>query len=119
MTPAGRLRMVGLVESGSGITEVAQRFGMHRKTVCKWVARYHEGGAAALRDRSSRPHRSPAAIAKGTAQRVVTLRRQRQTMASIAQSLHISKATVSRVLARAGLSRLRDLEPAPLPQRYE
>jgi transposase InsO family protein len=40
-------------------------------------------------------------------------------MASIASTLKISRATVSRVLARAGLSRLASLDPPPLPQRYE
>lgn len=40
-------------------------------------------------------------------------------MAHIASELRISRATVSRVLARAGLSRLAALDPAPLPRRYE
>jgi transposase InsO family protein len=40
-------------------------------------------------------------------------------MASIAAELRIARATVSRVLARAGLSRLAALDPAPLPRRYE
>jgi transposase InsO family protein len=40
-------------------------------------------------------------------------------MAHIAVELRISRATVSRVLARAGLSRLSALDPAPLPRRYE
>ncbi len=50
---------------------------------------------------------------------VLTLRRRRWTMASIAVELRLSRATVSRVLARAGLSRLAALDPAPLPHRYE
>ena len=40
-------------------------------------------------------------------------------MARIAAELRVSRATVSRVLARAGLSRLAALDPAPLPRRYE
>jgi transposase InsO family protein len=105
--------------ASEGVAAVARGFAVDRKTVRKWVGRYREGGERGLNDRSSRPRCSPTAIAKGTAQRVVTLRRQRRTMASIADTLQISKATVSRVLARAGLSRLRDLEPAPVPRRYE
>ena len=119
MTPTGRLRMVQAVVAGEPVATVAARFGIDRKTVRKWAGRYCAEGRSGLNDRSSRPHRSPTAIARGTVRRVITLRRQRRTMASIARTLGISMSTVSRVLARAGLSRLADLEPAPLPRRYE
>ena len=119
MTPKGRLHMVLAVTGGEPVTAVAARFGVDRKTVRKWLARYHHEGQRGLADRSSRPQRSPTAIARGTAQRVVTLRRQRCTMSSIAMTLGISLSTVSRVLARAGLSRLSDLDPPPPPNRYE
>ena len=119
MTPAGRLRMVRAVMAGEPIRSVAQRCATDRKSVRKWVLRYRAEGEGGLRDRSSRPHRSPRAIARGTAQRVITLRQRRWTMAHIATELRISRATVSRVLARVGLSRLAALDPAPLPRRYE
>jgi transposase InsO family protein len=119
MTPIGRLRMVQAVMAGEPVAGVADRFGVERKTVRKWLGRYRAQGGEGLTDRSSRPHRSPTAIARGTTQRVITLRRQRRTMSSIARTLGISLSTVSRVLARAGLSRLADLEPPPLPRRYE
>lgn len=119
MTPAGRQRMVQAVLAGQPVSEVGQRFAVDPKTVRKWVKRFAEQGAAGLADRSSRPRRSPTAIARGTAQRVVTLRRRRWTMPTIAAELGIARATVSRVLARVGLSRLAALEPAPLPRRYE
>jgi len=111
--------MVRAVTGGESVSTVAARFGVDRKTVRKWRQRCLAEGAAGLTDRSSRPHRSPTAIARGTAQRVVTLRRQRRTMRSIAHTLGISLATVSRVLARAGLSRLAALDPPPAPNRYE
>lgn len=119
MTPAGRLRMVSAVKAGQTVAAVAARFGVDRKTVRKWVARFGGEGRAGLLDRSSRPHRSPTAIPRGTAQRVISMRRRRRTMPSIARSLGISLATVSRVLSRAGLSRLSDLDPPPAPNRYE
>ena len=119
LTPAGRLHMVQAVLAGETMSSVAQRWCTDRKSVRKWVTRYRAEGDAGLRDRSSRPHRSPRRIAKGTAQRVMTLRRRRWTMANIAGELRISRASVSRILARAGLSRLAALDPAPLPHRYE
>ncbi|KCV15273.1 homeodomain-like domain protein, partial [Bordetella holmesii CDC-H643-BH] len=50
---------------------------------------------------------------------IVELRRKRLTQARIAQALGVSASTVSRVLARAGLSHLADLEPAEPVVRYE
>ena len=111
--------MVQAVTGGEPVSAVAGRFGVDRKTVRKWLQRFRAEGLAGLADRSSRPLRSPTAIARGTAQRVITLRRQRRTMRSIAQTLRIAMATVSRVLARAGLSRLAALDPPPPPNRYE
>ena len=119
MTPEGRLRMVQAVTDGEPVSAVAGRFGVDRKTVRKWLQRFLAEGVAGLADRSSRPHHSPTAIARGTAQRVITLRRRRRTMRSIAQTRRIAMATVSRVLARAGLSRLAALDPPPPPNRYE
>src|SRR5689334_15166702 len=97
MTPAGRLRMVQAVMAGEPMRAAAQRWRIDRKIVGKWVLRYRAEGEAGLRDRSSRPHHSPRAIARGTAQRVLTLRQRRWTMAHIATQLRISRATVSRV----------------------
>ena len=85
----------------------------------KWVGRYLADGEAGLADRSSRPQRSPRAIAPATALAIVELRRRRLTQARIAASLGVSKSTVGRVLARAGMSRLSDLEPAEPIVRYE
>jgi transposase InsO family protein len=50
---------------------------------------------------------------------IVELRRRRLTQARIAASLGVSKSTVGRVLKRAGLSRLSDLEPSEPIVRYE
>jgi transposase InsO family protein len=49
----------------------------------------------------------------------VELRRRRLIQGRIAASIGVSKSTVGRVLARAGLSRLRDLEPSAPVVRYE
>ncbi|WAZ45481.1 DDE-type integrase/transposase/recombinase [Bordetella pertussis] len=72
-----------------------------------------------MADASSRPTVSPRAIAPAKALAIVELRRKRLTQARIAQALGVSASTVSRVLARAGLSHLADLEPAEPVVRYE
>ncbi len=88
-------------------------------TVRKWLGRYLAQGEVALADRSSRPRLSPRAIAPAKALAIVELRRHRLTQARIAASLGVSKSTVGRVLARAGLSHLKDLEPIAPVVRYE
>jgi transposase InsO family protein len=70
-------------------------------------------------DRSSRPKHSPRTISPEKALAIVELRRRRLTHARIAASLGVSESTVGRVLRRAGLSRLRDLEPSEPVVRYE
>jgi transposase InsO family protein len=88
-------------------------------TARKWLGRYLAAGEDGLADRSSRPHRSPRVLPAATALAIVELRRRRLTQARIAASLGVSGSSVSRVLARAGLSKLADLEPAAPVQRYE
>ena len=50
---------------------------------------------------------------------MIALRRQRLPGQHIAKAAGVSPATVSRILKRAGLSRLRDLEPPEPVRRYE
>jgi transposase InsO family protein len=120
LTPHSRAELVRrVVEEGQSPKAVATAFGLCPKTVRKWVARWRAEGVAGLRDRSSRPRRlrrpTPAAVAA----RAGELRRQRWTGKAIAAELGLSPATVSRILRRLGLSRLRDLEPAEPVRRYE
>jgi transposase InsO family protein len=93
--------------------------GVSVPTARKWVGRYLAEGEAGLRDRSSRPRRSPRRITPQRALAIVELRRRRLIQARIAASLGVSKSTVGRVLRRAGLSRWCDLQPAEPAVRYE
>jgi transposase InsO family protein len=97
----------------------AAAFRVSPKTVSKWVLRFQHGGTAWLRDRSSRPHRSPRRVAESVQRRVVELRRERKAAFWIARETRLSTATVSRILRRARLSRWRDLNPRPPVVRYE
>jgi transposase InsO family protein len=120
LTPHSRAELVRrvLVE-GQAPMAVATAMGVTLKTVHKWVARFTDGGADGLIDRSSRPHRLHRPTADATALRIEELRRQRWTGRQIAQETGVSPATVSRVLRRLGLNRIRDLEPAEPIRRYE
>ena len=117
---ARRVEMVRDIRDGRlTINQAAEVYSVTPPTVRKWWGRYLAQSEASLDDRSSRPRTSPRAIAPGTATAIVELRRRRLTHARIAVSVGVSTSTVGRVLKRAGLSRLSDLEPAPVVVRYE
>ncbi|AOY00687.1 IS481 family transposase [Jeongeupia sp. USM3] len=120
LTYLRRLEMVqDITEHGLSTAAAAARHGVSAVTTRKWLGRYLVGGAAALLDKSSRPERSPRAIAPSVALTIIELRRKLFLQARIASYIGVSKATVSRVLRHAGLSRLSDLQPAEPVQRYE
>jgi transposase InsO family protein len=119
LTPFGRERIVRQVESGQTPQAVAEAAGVCPRTVRKWVDRHRREGLAGLSDRSSRPHRLYRPTPQAVVEQVETLRRQRRTGKQIAAELHISPATVSRILKRLGLNRIGALEPAEPVRRYE
>jgi len=120
LTPHSRAELVRRVRvEGQAARAVATALGVSAKTVRKWVERFAAEGAAGLVDRSSRPHCLHRPTPEPTTDRIAELRRQRWTGKQIAQETGVSPATVSRVLKRLGLSRMRDLEPAAPVIRYE
>jgi len=99
--------------------DAAQAAGVSCRTGWRWIARWREGGTAALGDRRSTPHRMPRRTAPGRVARIERLRRQRRTAAAIAAALGMPRSTVAAVLRRLGLQRLSQLEPRPPIHRYE
>ena len=108
-----------VMEEGVTLKLAAASFNVTERTAAKWVRRYREQGVAGLGDRSSRPHRLYRPTSSQTVERVEALRRERRTGYWIARQTGLSRATVSRILRRLKLNRIRDLEPAPVIQRYE
>jgi transposase InsO family protein len=120
LTFARRMELVqDIVVKGLTPCTAAAVQGVTEPTARKWLGRYLVDGEAGLRDRSSRPKRSPSSISPAKALTIVELRRRRLTQARIALEVGVSKSTVGRVLAKASLSRLRDLEPIEPARRYE
>ncbi len=114
-TPWSREDIVRLVlQDGQTLKAAAAAFSVCPKTVRKWVARYRVEGLDGLRDRSSRPARSPQRIAETKRQEVWRWREQGLTYAEISEQTGLSEATLSRILRghRPG--------PPPIPAvRYE
>jgi transposase InsO family protein len=108
-----------VVDGRLSLKEAAAEFKLSRQRAAHWVKRFRLEGPAGLRDRSCRPHRSPRRTPDELAARVEVCRRQRWTGVRIAKELGLSPATVSRILRRLKLNRLRDIEPQPPLLRYE
>jgi len=118
LTPLGREQMIRFVlQHHHTLKAAAAAFRVSPRTVSKWLARYRSG--AGLRDRSSRPNRLRKPTALLRREEVIALRRQKLTGFHISQRTGLSRATVSRILRRAHLSRWRDLVPAAAVLRYE
>jgi transposase InsO family protein len=120
LTFARRIEMVqDITQRGLSVPAAAADHGVTQPTARKWLGRFLAHGADGLKDKSSRPARSPGAIDPSKALAIVELRRRRLLQSRIAASLGVSASTVSRVLRRAGLSKLSDLDPKEPVQRYE
>jgi transposase InsO family protein len=108
LTPEGRLRLCHRIVSGWSITAAAESMQISRQTASKWWGRYAREGIAGLRDRSSRPRRSPRQTPAALEQQMLALRADRKLgPARIAGILGVPASTVHRVLVRAGVNRLR------------
>jgi transposase InsO family protein len=111
--------LVSRIRSGSSVSSAAEAAGISRRTVFKWLARYRAEGEKGLLDRSSRPYRMPRKTSYWWEEEIVRLRRRRTTGAEIARHVSVSPATVARILARHGLSRLKALDPKEPVRRYQ
>lgn len=118
-TPHSRRLIVQRLQQGQSVPEVAAALGVTSRTVRKWRDRFASEGEAGLRDRSSRPHRSPSRLSAEQHASVEALRRQRLSGPAIARRLGLPGSTVGAALRRLGLSRLAALDPRPPVIRYE
>ena len=101
--------------NGSGghpIAHVAGEMGVSRQTASKWWNRYLTDGEVALIDRRSTPGSTPNRYSQRVERRLIGLRvNRRWGPARINGHLRLVVSTLWRVLARFGISRLRDLDP--------
>lgn len=109
-------------DDGQSVRRVATQFGISETTVRKWLRRADvpvPPGVDPFGDRSSRPQTVRAPISAQTVTAIEAGRRTHQTGKQLAVAHGCSRATVSRYLRRAHLSRARDLEPVRPANRYE
>ena len=107
-----------VLEQGWTLAQAAEAAGCSKRTASKWVRRYREGDHE-LRDRSSRPRRSPSRLSPERVQAIEALRRLWMTAAEIAEIIRLPLSTVSLWLKRIGLGKRSRLRPPEPPNRYE
>ena len=119
-TPHIRELMTARFAAGWSPGEIAEAVGVSVRTVYKWLARYRQGGAAALHNAGSAPGRVANRLADPTIAEIAHLRRERRlTGAAIAQRLRLKRSTVAGWLRRLGIGRLSLLRQKPPVVRYE
>lgn len=110
--PAGRLALVRAIEQGMTLRKAAAAFCVSPATAHRWWHRWRQASSVArhslgcLRDRSSRPRRSPRRLAPELEKRICDCRRATgwgPRLVAGATGFHHS--TVWKVLNRAGISR--------------
>ena len=118
--PVGRALLVDRVRKQRWTAaKAAAAAGISVRTAYKWLRRHATEGLQGLRDRSSRPLRSPSSLPADREALVLELRRSKLTAKQIARQLGLTRPTVARALARNGVSRLRFLEPPKPANRYQ
>ncbi|WP_137180726.1 IS481 family transposase [Roseomonas sp. AR75] len=118
-TPHSRMLIVERLAAGWTVAAVAAALGTSPSTVRKWRDRFAAEGDAGLRDRSCRPHRSPARLPAAAEAEIEALRRRRLSGPAIARQLGRPVSTVGVALRRLGLGRLAALDPPRQVIRYE
>ncbi|TWG18348.1 transposase InsO family protein [Micromonospora taraxaci] len=119
-----RYRAVQDVVAGSTVTDVAERFGVSRQAVHRWLAWYEQEGLEGLADRSSRPRSSPGQTSPEVEALICELRRNHPRWGARRLLYELgrrdcpgpipSRITVHRVLIRHGL-----IDPTPRRRRRE
>ena len=106
-------------EQGWCVAEASEAAGWSERTGYKWLRRFREHGEAGLEDRRSGPHRVRNRTPRGRVEKVLRLRRNRRTSWEIARHLGMPWSTVSGILKREGVGKLKLLEPKEPVRRYE
>src|SRR3954468_6870569 len=108
-----RYRAVLEVQAGVLVTEVAERFGVSRQAVHRWIGWYRDEGLEGLADRSHRPHAHPAQTSPEVEAAICELRRTHPRWGQRRIEFELGRhgcpgpipsvSTIYRVLVRHGL----------------
>jgi transposase InsO family protein len=97
--------VLAVVQDGWKVTEVAARLGVSRQSVHAWIARYEQGGLAALADHSHRPSSCPHELAPELQARICELRREHPGWGPRRIEHELTRAGVAPVPGRSSIYR--------------
>lgn len=108
-----------VVEGGLSPEQAAACSGVHRSTVYRLLARFEDGGWAALRDRPCTPRRQPRRLPREVEDAIIAAReRSRYGPQRLVAIVDRPASTIAKVLRRRGCSRLPRAPRDPVV-RYE
>lgn len=108
-----------ILHGGWSVSEAAEAAGISRQTAYKWVGRFEAEGPEGLQDRSSAPAIRPKALSDESLAKAIALRRTKLRMRDVARRLRRPFSTIARWLKKAGLGKLKYLDPKEPVVRYE
>lgn len=113
LTVHGRRLLVHRIRDlGWPVAHVAKAMGVSRQCAYRWLRRFDDEGHVGLRDRSSRPHRSPNQTSTEIEQLVISLRvEHRRGPDWLSWETGVPARTVTRILRRHHMARLCELDP--------
>jgi transposase InsO family protein len=109
----GRRLLVERVRvEGMPVAHVAKAMGLSRQCAHRWLARYDAEGDSGLAERSSRPRTSPNRTHHAVEVRVLEARAEhRRGPDWLAPELGVAARTITRILRRHDVPRLRECDP--------
>jgi transposase len=107
LTPISRERRIRRhLDEAVPLKALAAQAGISLRSAYKWLARFRQGGQAALADRRSVRRTQRRTLDPQQLQHAVDLRHQRCTLRRIARALKAPLSSVGRVMNALGLGRL-------------
>jgi len=97
--------VVAVIRDGFTVTEVADKFGVSRQSVYRWMAHYEQGGLDGLCDGSHRPHHVPHQMAAELEARVCEWRRLHSHWGPITLRYRLIKAGIKAVPSHMAIYR--------------
>ena len=119
MTPLHREDGERRARRETGHAEAAASLGVRTKTAALWAGHLRALGPTGCADRSSMPRRMHRPMPAHVVERIVSSRWRRTTGTRIASATGASRSAADRVLKRAGLSRIKDLDPEEPARRHQ
>jgi transposase InsO family protein len=97
--------ILAVISDGRTVTEVASEWGINRKTLHAWLARYEAAGLEGLDDRSHRPRHCPHQMSAAVEVRVLEMRRSKPFWGPRRIAIELARKGVTAVPSESAIYR--------------